>query len=125
MKIEERENLCKIRSDKKVKILINRTKIATKEILCECEEALETINKVTYAGAYVVTEKINQNPKKFTNRRVKTKSCLKEKTEKEINRLRGEVSILDELIRRVKLKSQILNKMNKKHKIRRLKESLK
>ena len=111
MKIEERENLCKIRSDKKVKILINRTKIATKEILCECEEALETINKVTYAGAYVVTEKINQNPK----------SCLKEKTEKEINRLRGEVSILDELIRRVKLKSQILNKMNKKHKIRRLK----
>ena len=53
------ENLCKIRSDKKVKILINRTKIATKEILCECEEALETINKVTYAGAYVVTEKIN------------------------------------------------------------------
>ena len=42
MKIEETEKLCKIRSDKKAKILINRAKIATKQILCQCEETLET-----------------------------------------------------------------------------------
>ena len=67
MKIEERENLCKTRLDKKVKILMNRMKIATKEILCECEETLETMNEVIYAGAYVVTEKLNGKRKKFTN----------------------------------------------------------
>ena len=43
MKIEETEKLCLIRSDKKVKILINRAKLATKEILCKCEETLETM----------------------------------------------------------------------------------
>ena len=46
MKIEEREKLCKIRWNKKAKILINRAKIATKEILCECEETLEIMNKL-------------------------------------------------------------------------------
>ena len=54
MKTEERKKLCKIRSDKKTKILINRAKIATKEILCRREETLEIINEVIYAGAYVV-----------------------------------------------------------------------
>ena len=46
MKIEEREKLCKIRSNEKAKILINRDKIATKEILCEREETLATMNEV-------------------------------------------------------------------------------
>ena len=54
MKTEERKKLCKIRSDKKTKILINRAIIATKEILCRREETLETINEIIYAGAYVV-----------------------------------------------------------------------
>ena len=98
MRVEEREKLCKIRSDKRARILINRTKIATKEILPECEETLENINEVIYAGAYVVTEKLIGKPKKYTNRRTNKKTCWKEKIEKEINELRGEVSILDELI---------------------------
>ena len=38
MRVEEREKLCKIRSDKRAKMLINRAKISTKEILRECEE---------------------------------------------------------------------------------------
>ena len=46
---------------------MNRMKIATKEILCECEETLETMNEVIYAGAYVVTEKLNGKRKKFAN----------------------------------------------------------
>ena len=66
IKIKEGEKLCKIRSDKKVKILINRAKIATKEILCECEEILETIKEVIYAGGYIMIEKLNEKPKKIT-----------------------------------------------------------
>ena len=114
MRVEEREKLCKIRSDKRARILINRAKIATKEILREFEETLQNINEVIYAGAYVVTEKLNGKPKKYTNRRSNKKPRWKEKIEKEINELRREVSILDELIRGVKVKSRILNRMKKK-----------
>ena len=82
MRVEEREKLCKIRSDKRARILINRTKIATKEILPECEETLENINEVIYAGAYVVTEKLNGKPKKYTNRRTNKKNLLERKNRK-------------------------------------------
>ena len=109
IKIEETEKLCKIRSDKKVKILIYRTKIATKEILCEYEEVLETMNEDIYERSYVVKENPNGKSKKFTNRRVNKKPRWKEKLDKEINELTGEVSILDELIR-----------TKKKHKMKKL-----
>ena len=109
IKIEETEKLCKIRSDKKVKILIYRTKIAAKEILCEYEEVLETMNEDIYERSYVVKEKPNGKSKKFTNRRVNKKPRWKEKLDKEINELTGEVSILDELIR-----------TKKKHKMKKL-----
>ena len=72
------------------------------------------MNEVIYAGARVVTEKLNGKPKKFTNRRVNTKPRWKERIENEISQLRGEGSIIDELIRRVKVESRILNRMKKK-----------
>ena len=53
------------------------------------------MNEDIYAGAYVVTEKLNGKPKKFTNRRVNKNPRRKERIEKETNELRGEVSILD------------------------------
>ena len=55
----------------------------------------------------------------------------KKKIEKKINELRGEVLILDELIRVVKVKSRILNRMKKNYKMKNfedlapLKETLK
>ena len=55
----------------------------------------------------------------------------KKKIEKKINEPRGEVSILDELIRGVKVKSRILNRMKKKYEMKNfedlapLKETLK
>ena len=48
-----------------------------------------------------MTEKLNGKSNKYTNRRTNKKLRWKEKIEKEINELRGEVSILDELIRGV------------------------
>ena len=67
----------------------------------------ETMNEVIHVGAYVVTEKLNAKSKKLTNGRVNKKPRWKEKIEKEINEMREEVLILDELIRRVKVKSRI------------------
>ena len=122
MSVDEKEKLCKIRSDKRARILINKAKIATKEILRECEETLENINEVIYAGAYVVTEKLNGKPKNYTYRRTNKKPSWKDKIEKEINELRGEVSILHELMRGVKVKSIILNRMKKKYKMKNFEE---
>ena len=119
-KLEKKKNFVKSDWTKKTKILINRAKIATKEILCECEETLEAMNEFIYTRAYVVTEKLNGKPKKFTSRRVNTKPRWKERVEKEINELRGEVSILHELIRGVKVKSRILNRMKEKYKMKKL-----
>ena len=67
--IEDRQKLWKIRSDKKVRKLIDRTKKAAKEVMNECEETLVTTNEVIYSGAYVVTEKLNGKPKNYNNRR--------------------------------------------------------
>ena len=50
--IEDRQKLCKIRSDKKVRKLIDRAKKAAKEKMNEYEETLITTNEVIYAGAY-------------------------------------------------------------------------
>ena len=40
----------------------------TKEILCECEEKLETMKEVIYAGDYVVTERLHGKPKKLAEK---------------------------------------------------------
>ena len=57
-----------------------------------------------------MAEKLNGKPNKFTNRRVNKNLCWKER-----NELRGEVSILHESIKGVKVKSRIL--INNKEKM--------
>ena len=129
--IEDRQKLCKIRSAKKAQKLIDKAKKAVKEILNECEETLVTTKEVIYAGAYVITEKINGKPKNYNNRRKQKQPLWKTKIVKEINEIRGEVAILDELLRCVKVKSRKLNKMKKKYAMKKreglppLKETLK
>ena len=75
--IEDRQKLCKIKSDKKTQKLIDRAKKAAKEIMNECEETLVTTNEVIYAGAYIITEKLNGKPKNYNNRRTHNSLCGK------------------------------------------------
>ena len=110
--IEDRQKLCKMRSDKKARNIIDRAK-AVKEIMNECEETLVTTNEVIHAEAYVTTEKLNVKPKNYNNSRKNKQLLWKTKIEKEINVIRGEVAILDELLRGFKVKSRKLNKMKK------------
>ena len=56
---EDTERLSKIRTVKKEKKLIERTKIAMKEIINEFEETLETTNEIIYAAEYEIMEKLN------------------------------------------------------------------
>ena len=78
---------------------------AAKEIMNECEETLVTKNEVVYAGGYVITEKLNGKAENYSNRRKHLQPLWKTKIEKEINEIRGEVAVLDKLLRCVKVKS--------------------
>ena len=81
----------------------------------ECEETLVITNEAIYAGAYVITEKLNGKRKIYNNRRKHKQPLWKIEIEKEINEIRGEVAILDESLRGVKVISRKLNKMKKKY----------
>ena len=50
----------------------------------ECEEILVTTNEVIYAGAYVITEKLNGKPKNYNNRRKDKQPVWKTKIGKKI-----------------------------------------
>ena len=103
--IKDRQKLCKIRSDKKAQKLLDGAKKASQEIMNQCEEILVTKNGVIYAGTYVITEKqINGKPKNYNNRRKHKQPLWKTKVEKEINKIREAVVILDELLRHAVLK---------------------
>ena len=88
----------------------------------ECEEILVTTNEVIYGGAYVITEKLNGKPKNYNNRRKDKQPVWKTKIETKFNEIRKEVTILDELLRCVKVKSRKLNKMKKKYAMKKLKD---
>ena len=85
------------------------------EIMNEYKETLVTTNEIVDAGAYVITKKLNGKSKNYNNRRNHKQPLWKTKIEKEINEIRGDVAILDELLRRVKVKSIKLNKKKKKY----------
>ena len=70
----------------------------------EREKTLVTTN-VIYAGAYVITEYLNGKPKNYRSRRKPKQPLQKTKIEKETNEIRGEITILDELLLCVKVKS--------------------
>ena len=99
-----RQKLCGTRSDKKAQKLTARLKKTAKEIKNKYEETLATTNGIIYAGAYVITGKLNGKPKNYNNRRKRKQPLWKTKIEKEINKIRGEIAILDQLLRPVKVK---------------------
>ena len=80
----------------------------------ESEWIYLTTNEAIYAGVYLISEKLNGKPKNHNNRRKHRQPFWKTKAQKEINEIRWEVTILDELLRRVKVKARKLNKMKKK-----------
>ena len=95
--IEDRETLSKIQTDKTGKKLIERAKIAVKEIINEFEKTLETINEIIYTAASVITEKLNYKSKHNISKRIHKQPHWKSKIKQEMNAIRGEVSIIQEI----------------------------
>ena len=50
--------------------VIERAEIATKEIINEFEETLETTNQIIYTAAYVITEKLNGKQKNYMSKKM-------------------------------------------------------
>lgn len=67
--IEDRERLSKTRIVKKWSKLIERAKMAVKEIINDFEGTIEPANDIIYTATYVITEKLNGKSKKLYGQR--------------------------------------------------------
>ena len=128
--MEDRDYLHKITLNNFTKRHIQIGNRATEEILAELKPDLTTLNQIIYAAARVIESKYTKtNANKTTNGPDKPR--WKARIEKEIERMRGEISILDELSKSKPVKSRrsriTKNKYNIKSKddIPPLKEMLK
>ena len=116
--MKERESLCKITLNKKAKKKIEQGNQALEAILQEIEPDLTRYNEIVYATAKVLSDICSdrsKNKRKKTNRR--KKPLWKEKIEKEIEYMRGQLSILSELQRGVNVKGKECRKLIRKFKV--------
>ena len=111
----DREPLRKIRINKKVKMntrLVN----AALEIITEQEDFEAThLNELIYAASKVITEQSEE--KKVTKPRKRRKPKWKERIDAEIQRLRGELSIISEVERGVDVKGVAFRRLKYKYKL--------
>ena len=114
-KISNREPLHKIQNNRENQLKICTGNNALREILKMSEPSLMQLSNVIYATAKVLTEECTSNKKRKGNRR--KKPLWKEKIEKEIEYMRGELSILSELQRGVNVKGRRFRKMTKKYQL--------
>ena len=119
MDIKDRESLNKVRINKKAKTLIEYGNMAFEAIIQELCPDLTTYNQLLYATGKVITnmcsERKKKKKKKNPHRQQKPK--WKERIEKEIELMRGELSILTELQRGVNVKGKACRTMKRKYKI--------
>ena len=92
--ISDRKPLHKIQNNRENQLKICTGNNALKEILKMSEPNLMQLNNVLYATAKVLTEECTNNKRRTGNRR--KKPLWKEKIEKEIEHMRGELSIISE-----------------------------
>ena len=119
IEMNKREILHKIQSNKNTKLKIKTGNSALKEILKEIlkvrEPNLNEVNNLIYATAKVVTEECTGSKKRKDNKR--RKPIWKEKIEKEIEQMRGDLSIISELQRGIDVKGRKCRRMIKIHQL--------
>ena len=121
-KMQDREQLLKISRNNQNKKMINIGNKALERILNECTiEDMTALNELTYATAKVIERQClpNRKKKKATTHK---KPAWKLKIEKEIEAMRGEISILDELSRGNNVKSRKGRKVKRKYKLKSLED---
>jgi hypothetical protein len=113
--MQDRDNLPKIQSSHKNKKLIRVHDAALKLLLNEIDNDITNINQAIYATAFAAYKGIGTNIKK--RKPIKHKEpAWKVKIQKEIDALRGKLSILDELARGVNTNTKKARKIKQIYK---------
>ena len=113
--ISYRKPLHKIQNNRENQLKICTGNNALKEILKMSEPNLMQLSNVLYAAAKVLTEECTNNKRRTGNGR--KKPLWKEKIEKEIEHMRGGLSIISEVQRGVNVKGRKFRKMTKKYQL--------
>ena len=113
----KRENLPKISSNSKANEMIKLYNVALREIIERTDKDLTTINNLFYSAAKVITTQLGIKIKKSKKRNTHKPPKWKIKIQKEIDSLRAEISILDEIMKGTNVKTRKARNIRKKHNI--------
>ena len=119
-KMEDRESLRKVNNNKHSKEQVRLGNIATRKILEDLKPNLTQLNEIIYASAKVL-ENICIKDTKQRNRNHNKKPGWKLRIEREIEIIRGEISIMEEFTRSEnikKFKSRKARKVKKEYKLK-------
>ena len=113
-----REDLPKIVLNNKNRVTIKLYNVALKKIVTEMNIELTTINNLFYATAKAITNDLGIRMKKKRKSHVNKEPKWKIRIQKEIDSLRAEISIIDEFLRDVDVRTRKSRKIKKKYNIK-------
>ncbi|XP_042889217.1 uncharacterized protein LOC122264411 [Penaeus japonicus] len=112
-----RENLPKITLNSKANEMIKLYNVALKEVIKHIGKDLNTINNLFYSTAKVITSELGVKVKKKRQYNTNKPPKWKVKLQKEIDSLRAEISILDEMLKGTNVKTRKAKTIMKKNNI--------
>ena len=116
--MSERENLAKVKVKKSREKYLNFANLAIQEFCDDIELDMNDVNTMLYACAKTVESKLGVKPKKKRKPDKNKKPKWKINIEKEIETMRGEMSILSEIERNKDPKTRKARNVIRKYKIR-------
>ena len=115
--MSERENLTKVKVKKSQEKYLNFANVAIQGFFDDTELDMNDVNTMLYACAKTVESKLGVKPKKKRKPDKNKKPKWKINIEKEIETMRGEMSILSEIERNKDPKTRKARKVIRKYKI--------
>ena len=117
MNIEERELLLKLQTSKKNKLSIRIGNVALDQIIKDIKpKDITTMNELAYSTAKAITKRSGMK-KKNRNRTSQKQPAWKRKIQKEIEAFRGELSLKEDLSKRINVKAREGGKVKRKYKL--------
>ena len=116
--MRERENLTKVKIKKSQEKYLNFANLAIREFFDDVELDINDVNTMLYGCAKAVESKLGVKPKKKRKHGKNKKPKWKINIEKEIETMKGEMSILSEIERNKDPQTRKARKVIRKYKIR-------
>ena len=117
MNTEERASLLKLETNKGNKLNIRIGNIAIDQIIKDIKSKdITTLNELTYSTAKAITERCGKK-KKNRNKTSHKQPAWKRKIQEEIEAIKGELSILEDLLKGINVKTRKGGKVKRKYKL--------